>query len=106
MLPALEAARREKLIGKALDAKVRITVGPLSAKESSADLLRELLNVSQLELSSESPDKGLEAMKIEVGKAEGQKCERCWHWETDVGSDNKHPTLCGRCVKAVKEFKV
>jgi isoleucyl-tRNA synthetase len=33
---------------------------------------------------------------------DGQKCERCWHWETDVGQHVEHPTLCARCVEAVK----
>jgi len=40
-----------------------------------------------------------------VEKADGQKCERCWHWETDIGKNSEHPTICGRCVKAVKQFK-
>ncbi|HEY5505833.1 MAG TPA: hypothetical protein VIK28_11800 [Sedimentisphaerales bacterium] len=26
-------------------------------------------------------------------------------WETAVGSHNEHPTLCGRCVEAVSQFK-
>jgi isoleucyl-tRNA synthetase len=26
------------------------------------------------------------------------KCERCWHWRSDVGIDPEHPTICGRCV--------
>jgi isoleucyl-tRNA synthetase len=30
------------------------------------------------------------------------KCDRCWHWENDVGQNAEHPTLCGRCVVAVK----
>jgi isoleucyl-tRNA synthetase len=38
---------------------------------------------------------------VSVLKASGQKCERCWHWETDVGAVPEHPTLCGRCVKAI-----
>jgi isoleucyl-tRNA synthetase len=37
--------------------------------------------------------------------ADGQKYERCWHWETDVGSHAEHPTLCSRCVEAVMQFK-
>jgi isoleucyl-tRNA synthetase len=40
-----------------------------------------------------------------ISKADGQKCERCWHWETDVGSNPEHPTICGRCVAAVIQFK-
>jgi isoleucyl-tRNA synthetase len=60
------------------------------------EALRELLNVSQLEINP-----GAEAA-IAVTKADGQKCERCWHWETDVGSNPEHPTICGRCVQAVQ----
>ncbi len=37
--------------------------------------------------------------------ADGQKCERCWHWETGIGQNAGHPTICGRCVEAVKQFK-
>jgi len=46
-----------------------------------------------------------EPVSFKVTKADGQKCERCWHWETDVGSQAEHPTLCGRCVEAVKQVK-
>jgi isoleucyl-tRNA synthetase len=45
-------------------------------------------------------------LAIQVAKADGQKCERCWHWETDIGNSREHPTLCGRCVLAIKDFKV
>jgi isoleucyl-tRNA synthetase len=48
---------------------------------------------------------GGETVFATVSKADGQKCERCWHWETDVGSNPAHPTICGRCVKAVLEFQ-
>jgi isoleucyl-tRNA synthetase len=54
------------------------------------------LNVSQLEI------KAGEEAAVSVTKADGQKCERCWHWETDVGSQAGHPTICGRCVKAIE----
>jgi isoleucyl-tRNA synthetase len=40
-----------------------------------------------------------------VAKADGQKCYRCWRWETDVGKGPEHPTICGRCVEAVKQFR-
>ena len=104
VLPALEAARREKIIGKGLDAKVELTDASISGTESNSELLRELLNVSQLELSSKSLGEELEVMKVAVSRADGQKCARCWHWETDVGSHKEHPTLCKRCVAAVNEY--
>lgn len=59
-----------------------------------------MLNVSQLEVAiSETAAE----LQVAVTKAEGQKCERCWHWETDVGSDPRHPTICARCVGAVEK---
>jgi len=64
------------------------------------EALRELLNVSQLEVHSE-PGNGEPALNIAVSKALGQKCERCWHWEEDVGAVAEHPTICERCVAAV-----
>ena len=42
-------------------------------------------------------------LSIQVAKADGQKCERCWHWEVDVGANTEHPTLCGRCVLAIQD---
>jgi isoleucyl-tRNA synthetase len=66
------------------------------------DALRELLNVSQLEVQYTPNASGEnKTFTVQVHKAHGKKCERCWHWETDVGEESKHPTLCGRCVEAV-----
>jgi isoleucyl-tRNA synthetase len=100
VLPELEKERQAKKIGKALEARVVITGSNpmLVAGKAHLEALRELLNVSQLEVHHQ-PD-GLE-VSIEVGRALGQKCERCWHWEEDVGEELRHPTLCGRCVEAV-----
>ena len=33
-----------------------------------------------------------------------QQCEHCGRWDTDVGKNTEHPTLCGRYVEAVKQF--
>jgi isoleucyl-tRNA synthetase len=99
-LPALEKARQAKEIGKALDARLTLTGKSNDLKLASENLesLRELLNVSQLEVKLDGGDD----VSVAVSKAAGQKCERCWHWETDVGSNPKHPTICARCVRAVE----
>jgi isoleucyl-tRNA synthetase len=100
-LPELEAARQAKLIGKALDARVTLrgSSTALAAARAEPQALQELLNISQLEVET---DETAASVLFRVGKAEGQKCERCWHWERDVGAHAEHPTLCGRCVEAVR----
>ena len=95
LLPHLESERKEKIIGKSLDAKLQLLeTDPLLSKYGAADDSRELLNVSQLGMTKDRNAKL-------VVHADGQKCERCWHWEIDVGRSTAHPTLCGRCVRAV-----
>jgi isoleucyl-tRNA synthetase len=101
-LPELEKARQAKQIGKSLEAKLTLNGKGVLLEDAQLNLdsLRELLNVSQVELANGSG----ETVFATVAKADGQKCERCWHWETDVGSHANHPTLCVRCAGAVKSF--
>jgi len=99
LLPELEKARQTKTIGKALEAQIEITIPTAQAKAADADLLRELVNVSALKITVG------ETAAHSVAKATGQKCERCWHFESDIGQNATHPTLCGRCVEAVLQFK-
>ncbi|MEY4736574.1 MAG: hypothetical protein RL302_893, partial [Pseudomonadota bacterium] len=39
-----------------------------------------------------------DALSAGVSASNGIKCERCWHYTSDVGTVASHPTLCGRCV--------
>jgi isoleucyl-tRNA synthetase len=98
-LPELEKARQSKLIGKSLDAKVVVHVEkePLEISREFLDL-QELLNISQMRTRSDA-----QGISIEVEKALGHKCERCWHWETDIGANPAFPTICARCIEAVKQ---
>ena len=108
VLKELERVRQAKNIGKALEAKVWL-VGRdkifQEAFENQADF-KELLNVSELQVDQEPSLPGAPHATIAVTPADGQKCERCWHWETDVGSHPEHPTICARCVKAVQKSAV
>ncbi len=110
----LERARELKLIGKSLEAKVLAQFSVASEDfhllESHQDAFKEILNISQFIVSSVlPPEKGAgrtsnrDDWLPRVEHADGQKCERCWHWETDVGSNPDYPTICGRCIVAVKE---
>ena len=35
---------------------------------------------------------------VEVARAPGVKCERCWIYAEDVGAAPAHPTVCGKCA--------
>ena len=39
---------------------------------------------------------------IEIAKARGFKCERCWHYTDDVGLDSEYNDICQRCVSNIK----
>ncbi len=104
VLLQLEKERQAKNIGKALEARV-IVSGPVNVSAISADegkeSLRELLNVSEVVIGDQRDSA---TATIEVARAEGQKCERCWHWERDVGADARYPALCGRCAAVVRDL--
>jgi isoleucyl-tRNA synthetase len=116
-LEKLEVSRQKKEIGKALDAKVvwltpENTPYTIAAQQRPEDV-RELFNVSQIKIETspgrifnpgESPAIMVNTINISILHADGQKCQRCWHWETDIGQNTEHPTICGRCVEAVKQF--
>jgi isoleucyl-tRNA synthetase len=67
------------------------------------DNLADWLLVSALQIGGEPPSQPLaeateDGLTVRISRAEGQKCERCWHYETDIGQFSDHPSLCGRCV--------
>jgi isoleucyl-tRNA synthetase len=101
VLKSLETARNEKLIGAPLEARVRLSANgdlfPLL--EQYAGELPGLFIVSQVALNRTDGA----ALSVEVERAEGQKCERCWKYTTDVGSSARYPTICGSCAGAIDE---
>ena len=44
---------------------------------------------------------GDEEFVVDAGPAEGEKCQRCWRWRTDVGTSADHPDLCAECAETV-----
>jgi isoleucyl-tRNA synthetase len=101
---ALEVQRREKVIGAPLEAKVLIDAHPARydiLKTYGQDLPAFFI-VSDVVLQSvpQLPEKP--GFAITVEKATGVKCERCWNYRAAVGSFPDHPTLCDRCVEAVR----
>ena len=88
VLKALEEARNNKLIGTGLEAQVAITAAdPLySVLKRYAEQLRYLFIVSAVTLQQGSGN-GTGGVHVEVKKADGPKCERCWNYSTHVGED-------------------
>nr|WP_325211266.1 isoleucine--tRNA ligase [uncultured Oscillibacter sp.] len=95
---SLEAARAEKTIGKSLEAAVTLTVPEENGWLADLPELADLLIVSQAAVKTGSET------AVEVSKAQGGKCERCWKVLPSVGSDAEHPTLCPRCAAAVRKL--
>ncbi len=102
VLKSLETARNEKLIGAPLEARVHLAANgdlyPLL--EQYAPELPGLFIVSQVALGGGSND----GLQVRVERAAGEKCDRCWKYTTDRGSDPRFPTVCGSCADAVNEI--
>jgi len=102
VLKQLEVARQEKFIGAPLEARVRLKAGDklYSLLEEYLNELPGLFIVSQVALERAAGDE----LSVEIERAQGEKCERCWKYTTDVGEDPDFPTVCAACKDAVKEI--
>ena len=111
----LESCRSAGQLGASLEAQVQLELGDgaeataaaLSWLEATAhpsvDNLADWLLVSALQQGGSAPadvlaQAGEAGITVRIAKAAGEKCERCWHYESDIGQHSAHPTLCGRCV--------
>lgn len=90
----IENLRTEGKVGSSLQAEVDITVEgeTYDALASLGDELRFVMITSRADLH-----KG--PASISVHQSQAQKCARCWHYVSSVGSVAEHPTLCSRCVE-------
>ena len=50
-------------------------------------------------------DEGADGFVVKVSPAEGEKCERCWNFSTQVGKSSRYPNVCERCVAALEEIE-
>jgi isoleucyl-tRNA synthetase len=103
-LKQLELARAAKEIGSSLEARVRITapketIARLRAYEAQGPAfpgnLANLFIVSRVELEEGG------ALAVQVSRAPGAKCDRCWTYSEKVGRLS-HPGLCERCAAVLE----
>ena len=93
----LEEARAAGRIGSALQAEVEIDAASddYAVLAGLGDDLRFVLITSRVivrRVDSENQ------VGIAVVPSAHEKCDRCWHYRSDVGVSAQHATLCGRCV--------
>ncbi len=105
VLKALEAARNQQLIGTGLEAQVLITASDpvYSLLKRYEGQLRYLFIVSQVYLAQGSGN-GTSGLHVEIKKADGAKCERCWNYSAHVGDDKDYPTVCERCSTVLHQL--
>ncbi|HMH13546.1 MAG TPA: isoleucine--tRNA ligase [Edaphobacter sp.] len=104
----LESLRVNKQIGKSLEAAVDVQVVNNSNNSLDVDLtqyaeaLPELLGTSAASITYTNETAADDSpFLIDVHKASGTKCERCWRYTADVGDDTGYPTVCLRCADAL-----
>ncbi len=90
----IEALRADGKVGSSLQAEVTLEVAAddyalLSSLGADAKFV---FITSAITLVAGS------AYKTSVKASSNTKCERCWHYVEDVGSNAAHPTICGRCI--------
>jgi isoleucyl-tRNA synthetase len=96
-----------KTISASLEAKVTLRGGGdlAAVAELYKASLPALFIVSQVEVvPPRTPAEHLAPIRVEVARADGAKCERCWNYSTQVGSSREYPTVCERCLAALAEI--
>ena len=101
----LEEARKEKRIGKGLEADVEIRFAgelltELTVWRRYSESLKEILNVSKVTLIDDPSN------KIIALPASGHKCARCWNFMPEVSNYGIWQNVCTRCHAALKEMNV
>jgi isoleucyl-tRNA synthetase len=100
---ALEDARKEKIIGHSLDAKVKVTFNNKDDFEffkNNSEEFAMILIISSLEILFDE-NEGNTCIKVE--RASGEKCQRCWKYDNHVSEDKDR--VCERCRKILNEIK-
>ena len=96
----IEALRANGKLGSSLQAEVVVKAGPAALAEllSLGDDLKFVLITSAARVQSMGDTADAAEFFVEASVTAAPKCERCWHYRSDVGHDPAHPTICGRCT--------
>ena len=112
----LESCRNNQALGSSLEASVRVDISDEKVKaaiewlaeseSNNVDVLRDWFLVSSLQIGGEPWAEVLvseenDYASVEIAKARGFKCERCWHYEIEMSKNPQHTNICKRCEKIV-----
>lgn len=107
---ALEVARKDKIIGSSLQAKVTIFDPKKILPSYDVEFWKEICITSGIELKGAAiPTDAFEIddvneiaknISVVVSVAEGKKCERCWRYVGDLDENN----VCQRCHNVLKNI--
>ncbi len=103
-MKALEEQRAQGKIGSPLEAQVRLAISDPTLHQrcdTHRETLAEAFVVSEVQVENH-PDARI-GVGVEVERAAGMKCQRCWRYQRSVGAHAAHPQLCERCVNVVGE---
>ena len=91
---AIEEVRAAGTVGSSLQAEVSITVPPatMTVLNSLGRDLKFVFITSRATVASGGE------LSVSVTPSAAAKCERCWHYRSDVGTDASHPGFCARCL--------
>jgi isoleucyl-tRNA synthetase len=98
VLAALEGLRKNKQIGSAQEATVRVASSRPKYWLPERDLLATICIVSEVEIEADST---AAVESVSAARSPYSKCERCWNHRSTVGRSPEHPALCERCVRVV-----
>lgn len=104
----LEAERQTGLIGHSLDARVLLNIANTEysfIKDYTENEVSDLFIVSQVKFVNDNlAESEIEGISISVEKASGEKCERCWKYDEEVGHDHNHSDVCPRCASVLEKM--
>lgn len=105
----LEAERQNGLIGHSLDARVLLNIANDEysfIKDYTENEVSDLFIVSQVKFVNDNlAESEIEGINIAVEKASGEKCERCWKYDEEVGHNHNHPDVCPRCANVLEKMQ-
>ncbi|MEP6570116.1 MAG: isoleucine--tRNA ligase [Acidobacteriota bacterium] len=105
VLQSLEESRNQRIIGSSLEARVELRTDSETFQflKHYEHELRYIFIVSQVTLSESASADG--TVSVDVTRAEGKKCERCWNYSKHVGESTRYPDVCERCLTALEEIE-